>query len=282
MVFISHASEDVPLVRRISTALIARNVKPWWDSMKLRTGDQLTPRIFEAIDEASVFVVVMSPAAQRSDWVAKELSYALQRESDGGLRVLPVLVSPGGVLDELSDRIFVEILEDRVESAVEDLALEVERLLEPLPPSDRYQPVPGGPFLDWAFEAAQDELGRYRLSVDVVSHDPVENYSVLSQFEFTSGEPYPGFDSGHEQAGRLLGACAREFEQRPARLLLRSDDVERAELTVVDGAISFELRIRVRRLGRATTGTLLFNVGPLFSTISGELQDRGARERGTT
>ena len=54
------------------------------DVVDLRPGDKWNPKIFEAIDESDLFVVIWSTNARDSEWVKKESQYALRHYMDHG------------------------------------------------------------------------------------------------------------------------------------------------------------------------------------------------------
>lgn len=94
-IFLSHATVDKPLVRQLGERLPS-HVRPWLDMDDLYAGHLLKDEIRRAIlDENDYFIVFMSAASLASDWVQREVQWALERERD--LRrtfVVPVLL-PG-------------------------------------------------------------------------------------------------------------------------------------------------------------------------------------------
>jgi hypothetical protein len=99
-IFLSHASEDKPQVRKIRSFL-PRHVQVWLDEDELDLGVKFPKVIEKAIHEESDFVIVfLGHHAMKSDWVERELNWALQREEAlGRTFVLPVL------LDDIRDTI---------------------------------------------------------------------------------------------------------------------------------------------------------------------------------
>ncbi len=92
-IFISHATKDDPFVRHLQQKLADLRLPGWIDSRELRGGDSLESEIFAAIEAASAYMVVISVDSLRSEWVYKELAYALkirkQRE-DENFRIVPL------------------------------------------------------------------------------------------------------------------------------------------------------------------------------------------------
>ena len=89
--FISHSSQDDAFVRELQRALGNLNEDVWIDSRELGGGDPLWSEIRKAIDEASVYAVVVSPDALQSKWVGKELSHALKVQKKRGKDEFPVI-----------------------------------------------------------------------------------------------------------------------------------------------------------------------------------------------
>jgi hypothetical protein len=89
--FVSHSSQDDDFVHALQRALGGFGVEAWIDSRELRPGDALWPEIEEAINKASAYAVVISPASLQSDWVGDELEYALRLQKARGKDKLPVI-----------------------------------------------------------------------------------------------------------------------------------------------------------------------------------------------
>src|SRR5437667_12370563 len=89
-VFISHTTEDDPVVKKIRQALQSLGIEAWVDSRQLAGGDKLAPEIQNAIKEKTHFIAVLSPTTINSPWVKKEIDYALGLSK----KVIPVML-PG-------------------------------------------------------------------------------------------------------------------------------------------------------------------------------------------
>ena len=89
--FISHSSQDDGFVRGLQQALADVGEDVWIDSRELRGGDRLWPEIQRAIEEASAYAVVVSPASLQSEWVGDELAQALELQKQRGRDKYPVV-----------------------------------------------------------------------------------------------------------------------------------------------------------------------------------------------
>jgi hypothetical protein len=78
-VFISHASEDKEtFVRPLADALVARNLRPWYDEFTLRPGDSLRRSLDHGLLTSQAGVVVLSPAFFGKRWTNYELDGLVQ------------------------------------------------------------------------------------------------------------------------------------------------------------------------------------------------------------
>jgi molecular chaperone DnaK len=89
-VFVSYSEEDAAYVEALVSFLRARDVRVWTDQ-SLVGGERWTATLRRAITECAAFVVVMSPAAESSIWVERELNLA----EDEGRPVHPLLLQGG-------------------------------------------------------------------------------------------------------------------------------------------------------------------------------------------
>jgi hypothetical protein len=98
-VFLSHASESKPRVRRLTQGL-PRHVEVWLDADELEAGQKFPQHIERGIREECDFVLVFVDGhALDSPWVRRETAQALQRQADLQRSfVLPVL------LDDVCER----------------------------------------------------------------------------------------------------------------------------------------------------------------------------------
>jgi len=74
-IFISYSRKDQDYVNKLVEAL-AKQELPWWVDNKIDYGDQWTKEIKENIKKCQVFLLVMSPSSEESDWVQRELTFA--------------------------------------------------------------------------------------------------------------------------------------------------------------------------------------------------------------
>jgi tetratricopeptide (TPR) repeat protein len=142
--FISHSSQDDGFVRHLREVLDQHGQAGWIDSRELRGGDPLWPEIQRAIESASAFAVVVSPASLQSEWVGDELAYALELEKARGRDAFPVIpISLDGTKLGVLKRLFgeepryipVKSAAGGIEAALNDILVALRKRLpaDPLP-----------------------------------------------------------------------------------------------------------------------------------------------------
>ncbi len=96
-IFISHATADDEVVKRLREVLDRAGLPVWVDSRVLTGGDKLLPEVRQAIEQARAVLVVLSQSTVNSSWVRKEVQLALavqKQQGDSVYKVIPVLL-PG-------------------------------------------------------------------------------------------------------------------------------------------------------------------------------------------
>lgn len=92
-IFVSHSSRNKPLVREI-TLCLPQHVRAWIDENEILLGDDIAFSIRNSIDATSDYLLLfVDEHAARSEWVRRELEWALQHEAHiGRLFVLPIVL----------------------------------------------------------------------------------------------------------------------------------------------------------------------------------------------
>lgn len=126
-IFFSHTSKDKPLLRELRQHLNPA-LELWIDEKELNWGDNPETEIRKAITQSNFFVIFLSAEAMQSEWVIKELHWALDRERhDEAKYVLPILLpypKKGNLPNQLEKRLFIE-LPDLERNSVADLAKKI-------------------------------------------------------------------------------------------------------------------------------------------------------------
>ncbi|MGH8559589.1 MAG: toll/interleukin-1 receptor domain-containing protein [Methylococcales bacterium] len=95
-VFISHASTDAQLAKRIANVLRESGLKVW-DDAQILPGDNWGAKLADALQESDAMVVLLTPNSVGSPNLSYEVGYALGNSNYKG-RLIPVIVAPPGQL----------------------------------------------------------------------------------------------------------------------------------------------------------------------------------------
>lgn len=93
--FISYASKDRAEVLRRVQMLDIMKIRYFQDLLSLNPGDQWGKELFRQIDNADVFFLFWSSAARDSEWVLKEVEYAISKKKgndDNPPEIYPVIL----------------------------------------------------------------------------------------------------------------------------------------------------------------------------------------------
>src|SRR5262249_15629679 len=102
-VFLSHSSPDKPAVEAIGRRLEAKGLRTWLDTWNLIPGEPWQAAVENALADCATCAVFIGPTAI-GPWQNEEMRAAIDRhvrESQGGFRVIPVLL-PGARRPERS------------------------------------------------------------------------------------------------------------------------------------------------------------------------------------
>jgi sulfatase modifying factor 1 len=89
-VFISHARQDANFAHRLAKDLQRRGWRVWIAPDSIRPGEKWGEAIDRGLGESGIFVAVLTPASVQSRWVKNETYVAIELESKGHLRFVPL------------------------------------------------------------------------------------------------------------------------------------------------------------------------------------------------
>jgi hypothetical protein len=119
-VFVSYSSRDVDfVVQRLVPGLEQAGATVWCSAKHLREGSNWEREIRAALSGCDWFVVVLSPHAQRSDWVQAETHWAVEHLPG---RVVPLMLDdckPGEVHLLLATVQFIDLRDDAARGLAE-------------------------------------------------------------------------------------------------------------------------------------------------------------------
>lgn len=125
-IFLSHNSNDKPVVETIGKWLIDKGYTVWLDKWCMIPGDSLIEKIGEGIESSDKLVVFLSENSVDANWVKKEVATGLVLElaEDKGLGskfVIPALLKPCKIPIMLRDKIYANFTDKSFDTACEEL-----------------------------------------------------------------------------------------------------------------------------------------------------------------
>ncbi|OGI20773.1 MAG: hypothetical protein A3B68_09565 [Candidatus Melainabacteria bacterium RIFCSPHIGHO2_02_FULL_34_12] len=105
-VFISYSSKDKEFVEHLTNKLKKDNIDYWLDEKDLNIGDVLIEEISAGIMKSEYVAIIISENSNKSNWVKKELSIAINREVNEGKKVvLPIIIHDCPFPDSVADKL---------------------------------------------------------------------------------------------------------------------------------------------------------------------------------
>jgi hypothetical protein len=106
MVFLSHASEDKPYVKRLRSRMLRDGLDPWLDEDEIDPGQDWELEIERAVERADAFVVFVSRSSvAKISYLDKEIELGLrvaERRPPGAIFIIPALIEPCEVPERLA------------------------------------------------------------------------------------------------------------------------------------------------------------------------------------
>ena len=87
MVYISYSRKDKAFVDRLVSDLNSKGINTWVDVHQIKPGEMWQDRIKEGIENAAMFILVLSENYLSSNWLSIELAFATSK------RIIPIKIS---------------------------------------------------------------------------------------------------------------------------------------------------------------------------------------------
>ena len=91
--FLSHSTQDKRVARRLAHDLRAAGIDVWYAEWELRPGDSLRRKIDEGVEQASFFLVLLTPTSLKSEWVQTELDAGMVKRIEGSCKLIPIILN---------------------------------------------------------------------------------------------------------------------------------------------------------------------------------------------
>lgn len=88
LVFLSYASEDSDLAKRIADALVANGIDTWWDQWCISSGDSIRQKIDEGLGACTHFITLLTPCSISKPWVNVEIDAGFMRKLGAGIKFI--------------------------------------------------------------------------------------------------------------------------------------------------------------------------------------------------
>jgi len=90
-VLISYSHKDANTVKALMDAFNRYGIS-YWSDQEIRAGDNWMKEIETALEQASLFIIVVSPDFLASDWAMYEIGHAIARFKETGSNIVPLVV----------------------------------------------------------------------------------------------------------------------------------------------------------------------------------------------
>ena len=111
--FLSYAHEDKDFAERIANELLKARIDAQIDQWEIKAGDPLIQKIFvEGIPKCDFFLILLSDASVRSDWVREELDLAMIKKIEGETRIIPLIKEKCEIPHPLRTLLWVDLSAD--------------------------------------------------------------------------------------------------------------------------------------------------------------------------
>src|SRR6266480_657437 len=102
-VFLSHSVSDEDTAVELSKGLAKEGFDVWNPRIEVGAGGNFAEEIGRALRTSDAMVILVSPAAMKSDWMQEEINYALT-EPRFRNRVVPVILRPSSQMPWILNR----------------------------------------------------------------------------------------------------------------------------------------------------------------------------------
>jgi hypothetical protein len=270
-VFISYSHADKDFVNKLAAHLAKNKIHIWVDTWELYVGDSIISKIQEAIQQASVLLVVLSKASTASEWCKKELNAGLVRElEEKKVVVLPVLLEECDVPLFLREKMFADF-RSNYDQGLKQVLEAVAKVT-----SDNFGRIDEPEWhVDWAIDWGELN-GRIWLRLTLVEQAKEQPYSVLTDVLIIFNDLATARYIEYGKAG--LDFVARDLflklvidteEVAELDILIGDELPQQQQITVQDPKTGLELDVTVncRRLGEDTGKDILFHAGRQLAQI---------------
>jgi small GTP-binding protein len=108
-VFLSHSSQDKPIVRELAERLRSDGLKVWFDELEIKPGDSIFTKIEEGLEQSRVLVLFMSENSFGSDWVNLEANtFGFRDPLNKKRRFIPLRLDDSPIKGSLAQFLYLD------------------------------------------------------------------------------------------------------------------------------------------------------------------------------
>lgn len=165
-IFLSHNSNDKPVVEEIGKWLTNKGYSVWLDKWSMTAGDSLIEKVGEGIETSDKLVVFLTENSVDANWVKKEVATGLvlelaEEKGFGSKFVIPTLLKPCKIPIMLRDKIHANFTDKSFETACQELLNGI---------------------LDKPYEPLNEKLENRILRTHQINPSTDSNYAILLEF----------------------------------------------------------------------------------------------------
>ena len=258
-VFISYSHKDDAFAKRLIADLNAAGHACWIDTVKIKGGDEWIQSITEGINNSYAFVSLISPDANRSIWVRREVLWAEHKKK----RIVPVMARESELTIYLMERQVIGMHADYNSGPADLLSV----LPAPRLPRDADES-------DTAKETAEAILQPRKVSRRQLEQDYLEKLRAEVLFDLEKYTPLGGESQFIVQVQRgndlELAHMRPEFEHLKRRDHAQDEHEIRRFDNAVDEILKIERAVLLGEPGAGKITTLLSLAGELADTAQND------------
>lgn len=117
-IFLSHKSEDKPIVKRFESALAELGFSPWLDESEIRTGDEVDRAIDQGMRESCAVVFFVTEHFRDKTYLRDEINYAKRelRKKGKRFKIITLRFSENAVIPDLLDTYRYEFVQNDLDA----------------------------------------------------------------------------------------------------------------------------------------------------------------------
>lgn len=212
MIFLSHKSEDKPLVEPFAAALAAAYGKDsvFYDSWSIQPGDGIIDKMNQGLEAAKFLILFISRQSLDSKMVSLEWQNALFKSVKGTLKIVPVRIQDVPLPAILANTLYIDLPTQGLDNAVRQVVDVVSGQNTYRPAEVRFENVRAHLHragsrgtIEIRVEAYMEPQSRYMFLFEI-GHEPPSHNVVTDMMHESAWSPGLAMDNGKICDGQLI------------------------------------------------------------------------------